>query len=228
MRTTKHLTIGVLCVLAVMAVAALWLIGPNYREAAGIRAQVRELQARLAGLGDRSQAVERLAGDVDAARARSAADLKHIPESPDVAGLIRRLSYPIDGFTVADQTFTAGTPAPATSQAPHAGAAAAGQSVSGGKADAASERQPQSLPVTAELSATFESVLTLIHNAESMDRLVRVASVRLLCQRDQPKDPKARGASHAATAAGEIPLLRASVGLEVIYDPSSEAETQKH
>jgi hypothetical protein len=70
------------------------------------------------------------------------------------------------------------------------------------------------MPVTAELFATFESVLGLIVQAESMERLVRVSSVRVSCQREQQQQMK------TTTTTTEIPLLKASIGLEVIYDPA--------
>ncbi len=197
MRTTKQLMLGVLGVVAVAALAAVLLIWPNYSEARGVRAQVRELEGRLAGLGDRAQAVLRLAHDVEAARKHVRNDLKVIPEGADVAGLIRKLSYPIDGVTVSDQTFTAGSPADAIVAGTGAGSAT---SATGGATGA----PPQAMPVTAEMSATFESVLALIDNAESMNRLIRVASVRVMCKREDQKT--------------DVPLLKASIGLEVIYD----------
>jgi hypothetical protein len=65
------------------------------------------------------------------------------------------------------------------------------------------------MPVTADMTATFDSVLALVDTAESMNRLVRVASLRMMCKRDDQKS--------------DVPLLKASVGLEVIYDPAPAA-----
>jgi hypothetical protein len=204
MRTTKHFTLALLGVVAALGIAALLFIMPNYREARAVRLQVRELQARLSSLGNRTQAVERLARDVESAREHVANDLKIIPESADVADLIRKLSYPIDGVTVTDQTFTAGSPADAI-------VGGVGARDEGKNAEA--QAPPQALPVSAELSATFESVLALVQKAEAMDRLIRVASVRMLCKRDEQM--------------GDVPLLKASVGLEVIYDaPAAQKETR--
>ncbi len=189
---------------AALGIAALLFIMPNYREARAVRLQVRELQARLSSLGNRTQAVERLARDVESAREHVANDLKIIPESADVADLIRKLSYPIDGVTVTDQTFTAGSPADAI-------VGGVGARDEGKNAEA--QAPPQALQVSAELSATFESVLALVQKAEAMDRLIRVASVRMLCKRDEQM--------------GDVPLLKASVGLEVIYDaPAAQKETR--
>jgi hypothetical protein len=159
-----------------------------------------DLKSRIAGLGDRSQAVQRLADDVNTERQHVERDLKIIPATADVADLIRKLSYQIDGVTVTDQTFTAGSPTDAIV----GGASAA---PTGPASAAAAAPAPQAMPVTAEMSATFDSVLGLIDQAENMNRLIRVASVRITCKRDDQKT--------------DVPLLKASVGLEVIYGPSS-------
>jgi hypothetical protein len=205
MRTTKQLILAVLIVVAAMALLAALIIWPNYREAAAVRQQVRELHERLARLGDRTQEVARLGQEVQAARQHVQNDLKIVPESADVASLIRKLSYPIDGMTVADQTFTAGSPADAIVTA----------LATSPEPETAKDRPtPQAMPVTAELFATFESVLGLIVQAESMERLVRVSSVRVSCQREQQQQMK------TTTTTTEIPLLKASIGLEVIYDPA--------
>ena len=189
MSTTKHMSLGLLAVLAVVAAVSLMFIVPNYRQAAAVQAQIAELQARVETLGLRTAAVERLAGEVTAAREQAAADLKVVPETADVAGLIRKLSDAIDGVNVVDQTFTAGTPGPAIIGADASGSGAA---------------SVMSQPVSAEMRCTFESAQALIRKAEAMHRLVRIASVRLQCKRDDAK---------ALT-----PLVNASVGLEVIYD----------
>lgn len=190
MRTTKQMTMGVLAVLAVVAMVAVMFILPNYREARDVQAQVKDLQARVTTLESRTHAVDRLAEEVRTARDHVAVDLKSIPETADVAGLIRKLSDPIDGMNVVDQTFTAGT---------------AGPAIVGEDAPA------MALPVIAEMHATFESAQALIRKAETMNRLVRVSSVRLQCKREEQKS--------------DIPVLAASVGLEVIY--AAPASTSK-
>lgn len=170
-------------VLVLLAIAVLLFIAPNYREAKVVRGQVADLEARVATLTARTQAVDHLEEEVRAAREHAANDLKIIPETPDVAGLIRKLSDQIDGVNIVDQTFTAGTP---------------GEAIIGGDSTA------MAMPVAADMRGTFESAVALIRKAESMSRLVRVSSVRLLCKREEQK--------------AVMPLLTASVGLEVIYD----------
>ena len=189
MQNTRHLALGVAATLAVAAAASALFIWPNYREARAVRLQVAELQGRVSALGSRTKAVERLAEDLHAARMRVQHDLKVIPETADIAGLIRKLSDTIDAVNVVEQTFTAGTP---------------GEAIIGGDSPA------MMMPVTADMRATFESVLALIRKAETMGRLVRVSSVRLLCKREEQKT--------------DVPLLHASVGLEVVYEPADTVE----
>jgi hypothetical protein len=179
--------IGALVVVGIMTMAVVLFIWPNYREAKVVRTHVADLEARANTLESRALAVDHLAAEVDLARTRMANDLKVIPESADVAGLIRKLSDTIDGVNVVDQTFTAGT----------AGVAIVGV-----------ESPARATPVAADMRATFESIFALLRKAESMDRLVRIASVRLLCKRDEPN----QGSS-------DVPVLTASVSLEVVYEP---------
>ena len=198
MWTTKHMAMGTLTVCVIVALAVMLFIWPNYREAKTVRAQVADLRARASTLLAREKAVERLAGDVHTAREHIVSDLKVIPETADVAGLIRKLSDAIDGVNVLDQTFTAGTPS----------AALAGASAGGAHAMAT--------PVAADMRATFDSVFALLRKAESMDRLVRVASVRLLCKRDDQKGAKT----------SDVPVLAASVSLEVVFEPLDSQEAK--
>lgn len=195
MQTTKHLVFGALGVAGLVTAVVLMFVWPNYREARAVRARVADLQARASTLAVRAQAVDRLADEVQAARDHITNDLKVIPESADVAGLIRKLSDTIDGVNVVDQTFTAGAP---------------------GDAIAGMESPAMVTPVTAEMRATFESIFALLRKGESMDRLVRVASVRLQCKRDDKQG-----------GAAAVPVLSASVSLEVVYEPPNRVAEVK-
>jgi len=197
MRNSRQMILSVGGVLGAVALAMVFLVLPNYREARAVRAQAEDLRARSATLNVRQQAVERLAEEVRLAKEHAASDLKIIPESADIAGLIRKLSDSIDGVNVVDQTFTAGTP---------------GEAIIGGNSTA------MSLPVSADMRATFESVMALIRKAESMERLVRVSSVQLACKREEPKAGVGAPNSRSSEYGSPVPLLTASVGLEVIYD----------
>ena len=97
------------------------------------------------------------------------------------------------------------------------------------------------MPLTVDMQATFDSVFALIRNAESMDRLVRVASVRVMCKREftaesaesaEKTSRKSRSAFSASSAVNNplesdrfgSPILKASVGLEAIYEPPAGQE----
>lgn len=203
MRTAKQMALGVGSVGVVAASVSFFFVMPNYREARAVQMQVADLQARVNTLESRKRAVDRLEEDVRIAREVAANNLKTIPETADVAGLIRRLSDRIDGVNVVDQTFTAGTPGPAII-------------IGGSKQE---DPGVQALPVAADMHATFETVMALIDKAEAMSRLVRVSSVRLMCKRDDKTQGEGGG------EAGGVPLLQASVGLEVIYDATPGGKT---
>lgn len=158
------------------------LAGPAWRERAAAHAERADLDVRMAGLTDQTAAVTRLAEELAERRDTLRTSLKEIPDSPDVAAIMRQLSLPADGATVLDQTFTAGT---------------AGDAVVG------TPGPEQVVPLTVDVRARFDSVFALMLAAESMDRLVRVASVRMAV------DPE--------YADEEAPIVTASIGLEVVY-----------
>lgn len=184
MSDSKHLMIAVAGGLLVLLLGGALLVWPNYREARAIRQEVVELRGKISGLAGQTGKVEQLADELEAARRRVGEELKLVPETADVAGLMRKLSLPVDGRTVLDQTFTAGNPCDAV------------------PGESFSER---ALPLTVDMEATFDSVFALICAAERMDRLVRISSVRVAAER--PGDGP------------DVPMLTASVGLEVVYDP---------
>lgn len=201
MQSGKHMAIGVAVVAAIVGVATAVFIVPNYREANTVRVQVADLQARVETLAEREAELDLLEQQVRNAREQVLVNLKTIPETADVAGLIRNLSDRIDGVNVLEQTFAAGT---------------AGPAIIGDDRVTA-----RSMPVAADMRATFESVLALIAKAETMPRLVRVASVRLQCKREDERSAansmKGSGAAVPASV-GSVPVLSASIGLEAIFD----------
>jgi hypothetical protein len=168
----------------------LLFIWPNYRQASSIRRQIEELQGKVEGFSDQTQKVQLLEKQLQASQDRVLNELKLIPDVPDLAGLIRKLSQDVDRVRVLDQTFTAGSPS---------------EAIIGGKASA------QAMPLTVDMEATFDSVFALVKNAESIDRLVRIATVRVLCKRDE-KQSLTR------------PIVKASVGLEAIFDSPGSQE----
>lgn len=185
MVNSRYIMLAALGLMIVLSLGVGYIIWPNYRQAAVIRRQTADLRAKVDDLSGQTQAVHRLAEDVTRARQRVETTLKPIPETQDMAGLIQKLSQDVDHMRVRDQTFTVGS---------------VGDAIIGGKSSM------QAMPLTVDIEATFDSVFALIQNAESIDRLVRIASVRVLCKRDdkQPSNP---------------PIVKASVGLEAIFDP---------
>ncbi|MEM7227682.1 MAG: hypothetical protein AAF432_02600 [Planctomycetota bacterium] len=136
----------------------------SYNEHMAIRAEILDLEGKMRGLSGHTSELERLAVEVRAIEDRMTSDLKEIPMSADVATIIGRLSLPVDGDTVVDQTFTAGSESPAV----------------------VGEDTPlRVMPVTVDMDATFESVFTVLRAAESTRRLIRVASLRLSFPRDR-------------------------------------------
>jgi hypothetical protein len=192
MFSSKHLFMSSGGVIASVLFVFALLVLPAYREARAVDRQIAELRTKVAGLQDQTQAVERLADEVVKVKRRLDRDLKIIPDSPDIAGLIRKLSQDVDHVAVLDQTFTAGS---------------AGDAATGGGTTT------QAMPLTVDMEASFESVFALLRNAESMSRLVRVASVHVLCKRDEKKPQNAA-----------MPIVQASVGLEAVYEPAATEE----
>ena len=184
MNESRHLLASIALGVGILLLGGAILVWPNWRETARVHREIADLQRRVSGLDERTLAVERLATELEEARRHVDDKLKFVPESPDVAGLMRKLSLPVDGVNVLDQTFTAGSPGEAVPNA---------------------EFSEEVLPLTVDMDARFDSIIALIRSAELMDRLIRVASVRLVA--DRADDPIGS------------PILTASVGLDVIYDP---------
>ena len=210
MSTDRQIALGAVGLLLLVAAMAWLFIWPGYREAASVRGQVITLRAKIAGLGDEHQKVTELAEQVDQARRRITLEYKAIPDSPEVAELIRKLSLPVDGVTVMDQTFTAGaaedllTSRRGDDQGPAANAQESYR-LSGIQPDSTLK----AMPLKVEMTATFDSIFALMRAAESMDRLMRIASLKVICKRDD----------HTSELA---PMLNATVGLEAVYEPPPE------
>ena len=108
-------------------------------------------------------------------------ECKLVPSTPDMSKIVQALSLEVDGQRVLDQSFTAGN----TSMKP----TNEGFSVQ---------------PLAVTLHADFDSIFSIIKNVESMNRLVRVASIRMT-----------RKESEADASA---PALEAAIGLHAMYD----------
>jgi Tfp pilus assembly protein PilO len=182
--------------MAIAAIAVLTAIGlvsglfiwPNYRKAFAIREQITELRGKLHHYDSRAQEVSQLEAELSAFEHRITHELKAIPDTHEMAGLTQKLSQHVDRVQVMDQAFTTGTP---------------GEAIIGGKSSI------MAMPLTVDMEAKFDSVFALLKNAESIDRLVRIVSVKVSCKRDENETRIAQ------------PLVKASIGLEAIFDPPS-------
>ncbi len=163
MPTNKRLVLGSLGLSALIVAGWLFIVWPVYREAGAVNERVAELRRKSQGARGRAQEIDRLTTALEAASSRVESEFKVIPVSPNVAGLMRSLSLPVDNITIRDQTFTAGQPKDA----------AAGADVA-----------VKALPLTVDMVARFDAVFALIRAAEAQEHLVRVSSVNIASTRD--------------------------------------------
>jgi Tfp pilus assembly protein PilO len=215
MHSNRSLIMGTVVLLGVCAGSVGLFIWPNYMEASRLKGEAAALQQQIADLEHRSTALETLAQTLAQLQQRVQQECKTIPASADLATLIRRLSQEVDRVNVVDQTFTAGSPADATIVPPAAGGKSSGGAGSGGVAKSAL----QAMPLTVDMEANFDSVFALLQRVESLDRLVRVASVRIGLGTNRTGSGNSR-TSAPAVRPDSTPVLRASIGLEAIYDPA--------
>ena len=188
MSSSKHLGIAVLVMFLLAGLGEFLFVWPAYSDAGDLDARTADLRVKGQNYTALSDMIQKLKAEVAEVTQRVNTDLKQIPDSPDVAGLIGILSMPVDEITVLNQTFTAGQPKEA----------APGTDVS-----------VLARPLTVEMVARFDAIFALIRNAESMDRLVRVTSVELVCERNKDQ--------------GE-PFAKVSVLLEAIFEPQTDED----
>jgi Tfp pilus assembly protein PilO len=178
---------AVLSLIVVVGLGGLLLAWPAYREAAALNRQAQELRAKGERYDLQAAQIAQLSAKLDEATRRVDTGLRLVPESPDIAGLMRVLSLAVDGSNVRDQMFDAGDPKSAVP---------------------GSEVSVQVTPLTVDMEARFDAIFALLRTAESMDRLLRVSSVQIACNRLDDDDE---------------PFTKATVVLEAVYDPP-EAE----
>jgi len=157
------LAVGGMIALFVLGVA--FLVWPAYRQAHRINSQTQELIRKSDRLEDDTSVVKELAERLQQLRRRIEEDLKTVPNEPRVAEMMRRLSLPVDGVTVRDQTFAAGEPKPASQQA---------------------DIPFKAIPLTVELDASFDAVFSLLRATEQSPQLVRTRSLHI--ERKSEKD----------------------------------------
>ena len=189
MAGNRYLFITMMLICLAVLVGGGFFVIPAYHRTSQNKARIANLQSKISGLAGQTVAVTQLADEVSVMNERRDLELKGIPEVADMATLMRKLSMPVDGITVRDQTFTAGSPNPATQD---------------------EEDTAQAMPLTIDMVGRFDSVYALIQAAESMNRLLRVTSLRM------EVEPELENA--------EVRFITASVSLDAIFEPVNEGE----
>ena len=170
----------------VVGVGGLLLVWPAYRAATGLDRQAAALRAKGENYDLQARRIASLTIQLDEIRHEVETGLKVIPESSDIAGLMQTLSMPVDGVFVHDQMFQAGD---------------VREAVPGGELSARVQ------PLTVEMVARFDTIFTLLRTAESMPRLLRVASISIVADRR----PEYEG----------LAVAKVSIVLEAVFDSSS-------
>ncbi len=158
-----------------------FFIVPNYQNADRATEETSNLEARIQQLELRQAEVEKMRTEYQALRQQVNSDCKRVPSTPDMSQIVQALSLEVDGQKVLDQSFTSGNSTLKTAK---------------------DEFSVQPLAVT--LNADFESIFSVIQDVESMNRLVRVSSVRVT--------------RREAEADQSLPALEAALGLHAMYD----------
>ena len=167
MSSKRHLGFAILSLLAVVGLGSVLLVWPAYREASRHNSRTSLLHHKGENYDLQARRIATLTRQVDQMTRRVETDLKRIPETPDIADLMRRLSMPVDGIHVHDQTFTAGDPR---------------EAIPGGDLSVLVQ------PLTVEMVARFDAIFTLMRRAESMDRLLRVSQISIAVDRTNTQD----------------------------------------
>jgi Tfp pilus assembly protein PilO len=167
MSSRRHLAFAILLLLAVVGLGGVLLVWPAYREASRHNRRTSLLHHKGENYDVQARRIATLTKQVEQMTRRVETELKAIPDTPDIADLMRRLSMPVDGVHVQDQTFTAGDPRDAVPGA---------------------DLPVLVQPLTVEMAARFDAIFTLMRLAESMDRLLRVSSVSIAVDRTKTQD----------------------------------------
>lgn len=176
---------AILWLVLVVGVGGLLLVWPAYRAATALDRQSEVLRNKGENYDLQARRIASLTTQLDEMTHRVDTGLKVIPGSSDIAGLMRTLSMPVDGLHVHDQTFTAGD---------------IGDAVPGGELSARVQ------PLTVEMVAKFDTIFTLIRKAESMSRLLRIASITIVTEHRPEYE--------------DLTVAKASIVLEAVFDPS--------
>ena len=177
---------AILWLVLVVVLGGVLLVWPAYRSATDLDRQAAVLQNKGENYDLQARRIADLTVQLEEITQRVDTGLKVIPDSSDIAGLMRTLSMPVDGLFVHDQTFTAGD---------------VREAVPGGEMSARVQ------PLTVDMLARFDTVFALMRKAESMPRLLRIASVSIATE-NRPEYE-------------DLAVAKASIVLEAVFDSSS-------
>lgn len=156
-------TMTVAAVVLVGLLAAKFLVHPLHARADAVHAAHALLEDRVSNWHGSEHVLDPLKGELNHRRAIVEEEQQHIPHTPDLAGLIRRLSLEIDRRRVIDQTFVAG----------RRGLAATGAPASW-----------KSVPLTMELVSDYASMRALIERIEEYPDPVRITRLSIERMKD--------------------------------------------
>ena len=157
---------------------------PNYKTATFNAEEANRLEDRINKLERRQVEVQQMREAYETLVSQVQAEYKHVPVLPNTAQIVQALSLEVDGVHVVDQSFVAGS-----------------TTIKASKIEDSFFVQP--LAITIE--SNFDSIFSVIQQAESMNRLIRISSIRI----SRPE----RDADHATV------MLKAAVGLHAPFDP---------
>lgn len=163
-----------------------FLVVPTLRSADERALECGRLYARIGKIDSARLERDGIRERVESAQASSRAVLRQIPDATDQAALMSMLAVET-GSSVLNQTVTAGEPVPATPR---------------------SKESLKAVPVTVEITATFDEVMGLLARAENDRRLVRAIRVEM---------EKATRADNRRDIDWDSPFVRATIELDAIY-----------
>lgn len=155
-RTTRM----ALAVTGATALAVWFGVRPLHLRAATLEGDVTDLQERIAEASVPEAQLDATRLERERRREMLASEgFDALPDgAPDVAGVIRRLSLPIDGHRIFDQTFTAGRPGAAANGAPEGWRAT---------------------PVRVEVEGDWSAIRELLDLVDDLPGPVRTTALRL-------------------------------------------------
>lgn len=164
-RQTIMLAVG-LAMLTILGVAA--LIYPEIRMAALARAETTGFKAELAKPNAGPDTIQLLRERLDLLERVGDDRITPIPDQPDLAGLMRRMSAMFEESGIEPPQLTTGVPQP--------------------------DNGAMSMPMTVVATGNFVAITEAVRSIESLPRLVRVRRVRLSTESNTRRGPIDRDA----------------------------------